>query len=121
MLDNDELIQNGIFIFQRIGTNRVEIVAMDTHVLNVNLEFKTTNGNKDPRRTSMLGSFLPDSEVDPMFFMKGTVGNAVLLKIMAYLSLNSESFGNNQIASIKALSTCDEHVTEASNEELEAT
>ena len=121
MLDNDELIQNGIFIFQRIGTNRVEIVAMDTHVLNVNLEFKTTNGNKDPRRTSMLGSFLPDSEVDPMFFMKGTVGNAVLLKIMAYLSLNSEAFGNNQIASIKALSTCDEHVTEASNEELEAT
>lgn len=121
LIYNEELIQNGIFIFQKVGTNRLEIVAMDTHRLDRKLTFKTTNGNDDPYRTSMLGAFLPDSKVDPRFFMEGTLGNAVLLKIAAYISLNPDTFGSNSIAHIKALSTCDKHVAEVSNEELEST
>jgi hypothetical protein len=56
-----------------------------------------------------------------MFFLKGEVGSGVLMKVMAYLSLNPDKFGNNAISSIKAVSTCDSYVAEASNVELEST
>ena len=122
LLDDETLIQNGIFIFQKPNSSRIEIVALDTHKLDIPLEFKTANEkNIDKRKTTILGNFLEDSQVDTMFFLKGAVGSAVLMKVMAYLSLNSDKFGNNSISAIKAVSTCDSYVAEASNIELEST
>ena len=121
LVEKEELIQNGIFIFQKLNTKKIEIVALDTHILHADLNFLTSNGNKDPHRTSILGSFLHDKDIDPMFFLRGTTGNAILLKVLAYLSLNADAFGENSVAQIKALSTCDKHVAEASNGQLEFT
>lgn len=124
LINDDVLIQNGIFIFQKPNSARIEIVALDTHKLNIPLKFNTNpNDDKDvdKARTSILGNFLRDSEVDPMFFMKGDVGNAVLMKVMAYLSLNADNFAGNSISAIKALSIRDDAVYEASNKELTET
>lgn len=122
LLDDETLIQNGIFIFQKPNSGRIEIVTLDTHKLDIPLEFKTANGNNiDKKKTTILGNFLQDYQVDTMFFLKGEVGSAVLMKIMAYLSLNADKFGNNSISSIKAVSTCDSYVAEASNTELIST
>ena len=122
LLDDETLIQNGIFVFQKPNSSRIEIVALDTHKLDIPLEFKTANGqNVDKKKTTILGNFLHDESVDTMFFLKGEVGSAVLMKVMAYLSLNSDKFGNNTISNIKAVSVCDSYVAEASNAELTAT
>ena len=122
LIDDETLIQNGIFIFQKPNSSRLEIVALDTHKLDIPLEFKTADGNKvDKKKTTILGNFLHDEKVDTMFFLRGEVGSAVLMKVMAYLSLNSDKFGGNSISSIKAVSVCDSYVAEASNAELIAT
>ena len=88
LLNDESLIQNGIFIFQKPRSAQVEVVMVDTHALNMPLPFNSdpANTNKDSNRTSILGQFLRDSAVDPMFFMRGTVGNAVLLKGMIYFN-----------------------------------
>lgn len=124
LIDNEALIQNGIFIFQQPRSSRLEIVALDTHKLNLRLKFNTNpndDKDKDRARTTILGNFLRDSEVDPMFFLDGTTGNGVLMKVLAYLSLNGETFGTNRISSIKAVSIWDDKVCEEANKKLEDT
>ena len=125
MLNHDEtMLQNGYFLFQKPGTNIAELVMVDTHRLDSSVHFNTKNDGSnyaDPRRTTILGEFLHDSDVDPMFFMRGFVGNAVLMKGMAWLSEHDEELKGLKIRSIKAMSVVNEKVYEASNFELTGT
>lgn len=124
LIDNEALIDNGIFIFQQPRSARIEIIALDTHKLNLRLKFNTNPNDEkdvDRARTSILGNFLRDAEVDPMYFLDGTVGNAVLMKVLSFLSLNAENFASNSISSIKAISIWDDKVCQESNKKMEDT
>lgn len=123
LLNDDVLIQNGLFLFQKPNSAIVDLVMVDTHALNLPLSFNVdpTNKNKDANRTSILGQFLRDDKVDPMYFMQGTVGNAVLLKGFIYLNQHPEILSGNKIANIKAISVKDAHTATISNKRLERT
>ena len=120
LLDSEPMIQNGFFVFQKPDSARIEVVMLDTHILNLPLTFKT-NDAVDPRRSTLLGNFLNDSQVDKMFFMDGTVGDAVLMKAMVYFNQHPEVLNGNKIYRIKAVSTIDRHVREVSNKQLDET
>lgn len=124
LIHDETLLQNGYFLFQKPNSNIIDVVMVDTHKLNVPVRFNSKYDDskyKDPRRTTILGEFLRDSEVDPMFFMRGDVGNAILIKAMAWLTNHADTLGDNIVRSVKAISVSDEHVYECTNLELTTT
>ena len=123
LLNDEVLISQGMFLFQKTGTGLIDCVMFDTHALNLSLPFNSdpNNKNKDPNRTSILGQFLRDDKVDPRFFMQGTIGSAVLLKGFMYLNSHPEILSGNKLLSIKAVSVKDPHVATVSNSRIART
>lgn len=95
LVDEDTLLGNGLFIFQK--DNRSEIVMIESSKP-LHEEVPLGKGN------TILGNIIRDDEVgaDNRFYLNSNVGNLLLMKAAAYASFNANAFSIKKLSRITA-------------------
>lgn len=90
---NSTLNNLGIFIFEKEGVTEI------VDITNSELYTKV----KLAKGTSILGTFVSDTEIDPRSIMDATNGNIELMKVLTYINEFSDLFSGTKINKIKVL------------------